>query len=256
MKETGALGAQDHTVTRLAKVNTTTAQRRDPITYRVGQVVEFHRRAPGFKSGERVEVVSVENLNVTVTIGGNPRVLPISHAQTFDLYTREQLPVAAGDTLRVTKNFQAGGKKFRNNELVSVKEIKGGNISTIDGRSIQVGDSNLIHLEQGIAVTSHASQGKTVDQVIVSAPVEAFSQVNQAQFYVSMSRARHAMHLITDSVAALRQAVTKTSQRPSAMSILNALGRGDHAPSSPSALSAAIRWQVQGKARETVGRGR
>jgi ATP-dependent exoDNAse (exonuclease V) alpha subunit len=40
----------------------------------------------------------------------------------------------------------------------------------------------LWHLDQGFAVTSHASQGKTVDQVIVSAPVIAFSQVNTAQW--------------------------------------------------------------------------
>jgi hypothetical protein len=35
--------------------------------------------------------------------------------------------------------------------------------------------SAALHIDQGIAVTSHASQGKTVDEVIVSVPVEAFS---------------------------------------------------------------------------------
>jgi hypothetical protein len=53
-----------------------------------------------------------------------------------------------------------------------------------------------LHLDQGIAVTSHASQAKTVDQVIVSVPVRAFSQANEAQFYVSMSRATWAMHVL------------------------------------------------------------
>jgi hypothetical protein len=43
-----------------------------------------------------------------------------------------------------------------------------------------------LHLDQGMAVTSHASQAKTVDQVIVSVPVRSFSQANEAQFYVSM----------------------------------------------------------------------
>src|SRR6516164_6526780 len=54
--------------------------------------------------------------------------------------------------------------------------------------------SVALHIDQGIAVTSHASQGKTVDEVIVSVPVEASSQTNEAQFYVqfyvSMSRTR------------------------------------------------------------------
>jgi len=70
-----------------------------------------------------------------------------------------------------------------------------------------------LHIDQGIAVTSHASQAKTVDQVIVSVPVRAFSQANEAQFYVSMSRARSAMHLFTDSKVALRDAVTRPSKR-------------------------------------------
>jgi ATP-dependent exoDNAse (exonuclease V) alpha subunit len=72
-----------------------------------------------------------------------------------------------------------------------------------------------LHLDQGIAVTSHASQAKTVDQVIVSVPVRAFSQTNEAQFYVSMSRARRAMHVFTDSKVALREAVTGPSKRVS-----------------------------------------
>jgi hypothetical protein len=70
-----------------------------------------------------------------------------------------------------------------------------------------------LHLEQGVAVTSHASQAKTVDQVIVSVPVRAFSRANEAQFYVSMSRAKWAMHVFTDSKVALRDAVTRPSKR-------------------------------------------
>ncbi len=78
-----------------------------------------------------------------------------------------------------------------------------------------------LHLDQGIAVTSHASQAKTVDQVIASVPVRAFSQANEAQFYVSMSRARWAMHVFTDSKVALRDTVTRSSKRLSAWELLD-----------------------------------
>ena len=78
-----------------------------------------------------------------------------------------------------------------------------------------------LHLDQGIAVTSHASQAKTVDQVIVSVPVRAFSQANEAQFYVSMSHARWAMHVFTDSKVALRDAVTRPSKRLSSWELLD-----------------------------------
>jgi hypothetical protein len=78
-----------------------------------------------------------------------------------------------------------------------------------------------LHLDQGIAVTSHASQAKTVDQVIASVPVRSFSQANEAQFYVTMSRARWGMHVFTDSKVALRDAVARPSQRLSAWELLN-----------------------------------
>ena len=70
---------------------------------------------------------------------------------------------------------------------------------------------------------SHASQGKTVDQVIVSVPVDAFSQTNEAQFYVSMSRARHAMHLYTDSKVALKEAVMRPSERLSPLELVEGI---------------------------------
>ena len=82
-----------------------------------------------------------------------------------------------------------------------------------------------LHLDQGIAVTSHASQAKTVDQVIASVPVRAFSQANEAQFYVSMSRARWAMHVFTDSKVALRDAVTRPSKRASVRLLLKNSGK-------------------------------
>ena len=70
--------------------------------------------------------------------------------------------------------------------------------------------------------TCHSAEGakkyfdvslKTSDYYTM--PVRAFSQANEAQFYVSMSRARSAMHVFTDSKVALRDAVSRPSKRPS-----------------------------------------
>jgi hypothetical protein len=78
-----------------------------------------------------------------------------------------------------------------------------------------------LHLDQGIAVTSHASQAKTVDQVIASVPVGSFSQTNEAQLYVSMSRAKWAMPVFTDSKVAPRDAATRPSKRLSSSELLD-----------------------------------
>src|ERR1700733_5168066 len=130
----------------------------------------------------------------------------------------ERFSVAIGDRLRFTKNAKQRGQKFLNNELRTVVSIDDGKIIFDKGEIVRTGA--LLHLDQGIAVTSHASQAKTVDQVIASVPVRSFSQANEAQFYVTMSRARWAMHVFTDSKVALRDAVTRPSKRLSSWELL------------------------------------
>ena len=113
----------------------------------------------------------------------------------------------------------------KNNQLYRVIEISDGHIGLIScsggDKQLRVCTDRGLHIDQGIAVTSHASQGKTVDQVIVSVPVSAFGQANEAQFYVSMSRARETMLLFTDSKVALREAVTKPGSRLSPVEMMN-----------------------------------
>jgi hypothetical protein len=52
-------------------------------------------------------------------------------------------------------------------------------------------------------------------------PVRAFSQANEAQFYVSMSRARWAMHVFTDSKVAPGDAIARSSKRLSSWELLD-----------------------------------
>ena len=139
------------------------------------------------------------------------------------MFERENINIAIGDRVRFTKNLKHRGQNFLNNEVRTVVGIDEGRIIFDKGEIVRNGAA--LHLDQGIAVTSHASQAKTVDQVIVSVPVRAFSQANEAQFYVSMSRARWAMHLFADSKVALREAVTKPSKRLSSWELLDGVGK-------------------------------
>jgi hypothetical protein len=198
-------------------LNLTDSQQRDAATYESGQVVEFHRIARGvgkekrFKSGEQWEVLRREEGVVVIGKDGKEKLLPLEQASKFSVFERETVQVAVGDRIRFTKNLRHRGQRFLNNEVRTVTAINDGKITFEKGEIVR--SRAALHIDQGIAVTSHASQGNTVDQVIVSVPVRSFSQTNQAQFYVSMSRARYAMHLFTDSKVALREAVTRPSKR-------------------------------------------
>ena len=229
MKEKGLLLDSEHSVTRLQRLNLTDSQQRDAVTYEPGQIVEFHRMAKGvvrrgvqekrFKSGEQWEVLRREEGAVIVGKDGVEKQLPLDQTRKFSVFEREKITLAIGDRIRFTKNVKHRGQKFLNNELRTVVSIDDGKIIFDKGEIVRNGAA--LHLDQGIAVTSHASQAKTVDQVIASVPVRAFSQANEAQFYVSMSRARWAMHVFTDSKVALRDAVTRPSKRLSSWELLD-----------------------------------
>jgi conjugative relaxase-like TrwC/TraI family protein len=229
MKAKGLLLETEHSVTRLRRLNLTDSQQRDAITYEPGRIVEFHRMAKGavhwgvkekrFKSGEQWEVLRREEGAVIIGNDGVEKQLPLDEARKFSVFEREKITLSIGDRIRFTKNVKLRGQKFLNNELRTVLGIDEGKIIFDKGEIIRNGAA--LHVDQGIAVTSHASQAKTVDQVIVSVPVRAFSQANEAQFYVSMSRARTAMHLFTDSKVALRDAVTRPSTRLSSRELFD-----------------------------------
>jgi len=159
--------------------------------------------------------------NEAVIVGkdGVEKQLPLDQTRKFSVFEREKICIAIGDRIRFTKNVKHREQKLLNNELRTVVSIDDGKIIFDKGEIFR--DGAALHLDQGIAVTSHASQAKTVDQVIVSVPVRAFSQANEAQFYVSMSRARFAMHVFTDSKVALRDAVTRPSKRLSSWELLD-----------------------------------
>jgi ATP-dependent exoDNAse (exonuclease V) alpha subunit len=129
----------------------------------------------------------------------------------FDVGEKRELKIAAGDKLLLQSNWQ---KKFINGELVEVRAIQGDSVVLADGRVIPENYRTFTH---GYAVTSHAAQGKTVDEVLVVASSRSLPAINQQQFYVSISRGRDACRVFTDDAEMLRSHVTRSSARLAAV---------------------------------------
>jgi hypothetical protein len=83
-----------------------------------------------------------------------------------------------------------------------------------DGRVIPADYRTFTH---GYAVTSHAAQGKTVDEVLLVASSRSLPAINQEQFYVSISRGRERCQIFTDDSDLLRSHVTHSSARLAAV---------------------------------------
>jgi hypothetical protein len=107
-----------------------------------------------------VAVVAVEHDALKVQrADGSESVFPLgSGSVLFDVGEKRKLKVTTGDKLLLQSNWQ---KKFVNGELVEVKAIQGGALVLADGRVIPEKYRTFTH---GYAVTSHAAQGKTVDE--------------------------------------------------------------------------------------------
>jgi ATP-dependent exoDNAse (exonuclease V) alpha subunit len=79
---------------------------------------------------------------------------------------------------------------------------------------------NGARIDQGVCITSHASQCRTVDQVVVLP-----DGADAKGWYVSLSRARDSMHVYTRDKVALRQSVMHPGERKSVWELIQALRR-------------------------------
>ena len=220
LRHAGKLAANETVLTRLDPLDRSVAERRQPAAYSAGEVVEFNRRAPGFRSGERWTVIAVGKASVGVrSADGRTAVLPLRLADRFGVFAAVPLPLSVGDRVRVTRNGKTrDGKRLDNGSLQTVVGF------TVDG-SVKL-DSGVVlpptfgHLAHGYVTTSHAAQGKTVDVVLVAESSQSFRAASREQLYVSVSRGRERAVIFTDDKLALRRAVQRSDPRPTATELL------------------------------------
>jgi ATP-dependent exoDNAse (exonuclease V) alpha subunit len=216
LKTAGRMAGEEKEFQVFDSLSWTEAQKRDVRQYRPGMAIQFHRKTGSFVKDESVQVVAVENDSVKVQrADGAENLLPLwAGAACFDVGEKRKLKLAAGDKLLLQANWR---KKFVNGELVEVRAIQGDSVLLADGRVIPENYRTFTH---GYAVTSHAAQGKTVDEVLVVASSRSLPAVHQQQFYVSISRGRERCQVFTDDTELLRSHVTRSSARLAAVEVL------------------------------------
>jgi ATP-dependent exoDNAse (exonuclease V) alpha subunit len=214
MKTSGRLAGEEKEFDVFASLSWTEAQKQDARQYHPGMTIRFHQRKADFAKNETVAVVAVENDSIKVQRDdGSESFLPLGRGfASFDVGERRKLKIAAGDKLLLQANTV--GKRFINGELVEARAIQGDSVVLVDGRVIPQNYRTFTH---GYAVTSHAAQGKTVDEVLVVASSRSLPAINQEQFYVSISRGRERCQIFTDDSDLLRLHVTRSSARLAAV---------------------------------------
>jgi len=213
LKTSGRLAGEEKEFQVFDSLSWTEAQKRDARQYRPGMAIHFHRTTHGFDKDETVSVVAVENDSLKVQHrDGAEKIFPLGAGIACDVGERRKIKIAAGDKLLLQANTV--GKRFINGELVEVRAIQGDSVVLADGRVIPQNYRTFTH---GYAVTSHAAQGKTVDEVMLVASSRSLPAINQEQFYVSISRGRERCQIFTDDSDLLRLHVTRSSARLAAV---------------------------------------
>ena len=219
LREEGRIDPKERAFAQHVSFGLTEAMRADPANYRAGDVVRFHQNARGgFRKGERWEVRgSDEQGRVLVSRGkGKASALPLDEARHFDVYEKRELGLAKGDRIRITQNGMAEGGKHRliNGSIHTVTGFdRRGNILLDNNQTVPKDYGSLAH---GYCTTSHASQGKTVDKVLVAMGPESFGAMNRQQFYVSASRGRESVTVYCGDKGELLRAAMRNNERTSA----------------------------------------
>jgi hypothetical protein len=215
LKAAGTIGGKDVPFRVMDSLQWTAAQKRDVHRYEAGQVLLFHRKTESFSRHEAVKVIGVgkDFVRVERANGAVAQFHPVK-GTSFDVCLEREIAVAPGDRLLLQGNRY--NARLINGQVVEVEAVKGGRIVLKDGREIPPDYRTFCH---GYAVTSHASQGKTVDTVLVVASSRSLPAVNREQFYVSVSRGRETCRVFTDDKELLRDRIARADEHKAALEL-------------------------------------
>lgn len=218
------IGKKEVTLPRYVNLNMTEAEKEDPRNYKQGHILYMTQNMKGIKRGTAWAVRQVkghylEILNDQAEISS----LSINDHKNFEVYQKSTINLSKGDKIRVTRNgFDTNERRLNNGQIVDVVSVtKKGNIKVRN--PISKTDYTLPpdygHIAHAHCITSHASQGKTVDEVFISQPSGTFPATDLKQFYVSVSRGRDKAHIYTDDKQALMEYASEIGDRQSAIEL-------------------------------------
>ncbi|HEX7295997.1 MAG TPA: ATP-binding domain-containing protein [Pyrinomonadaceae bacterium] len=134
------------------------------------------------------------------------------------VYNEAERSFAERDHIQFRAPF--GEKRIVNGELGSITKIEPEHLRvTLDsGREVTFDPQQFRHIDHGYAVTSHSSQGLTVDRVLINADTrESFRLLNDRMAYVAVSRAREEALIYTDSTQNLRESLNRATNKEMAL---------------------------------------
>lgn len=228
LKATRKLGA-GKTVTAYQTVDGTEAQKRSAVFYEAGQHVLFLKRYGRFAKGDFCRVEGASDRGVVLVKDGRRSTLSYRYTGRIVVTKESKLEVARGDRLQLKFNGKSvEGASLVNGELVTVRRVqKNGAVVVRDdaGNRKTLAPAQRL-FNRGYAVTSYASQGKTVDTVFLADAANP-AATNRNQWYVAISRGRMRAVVFTSNKEELRADIQREGARRLALEVKPAVAVAD-----------------------------
>jgi conjugative relaxase-like TrwC/TraI family protein len=220
------------TLTAYQAVDGTEAQKREAGFYQAGQRAYFLRRYGRFAKGDLCEIAEANEYGVVLVKNGRCTRLSYRYTSRIAVVAAADMEIAPGDRLQLKFNGSSvEGTRLNNGELVTVCRVrKNGALMVEDDAGVHktLAPSQRL-FNRGYAVTSYASQGKTVDTVLF-ADASNRAATNCNQWYVAISRGRKRVVVFTSDEEALRASIRHTGDRELALELKPAVNKSAEIP--------------------------
>ncbi|WP_336151779.1 MobF family relaxase [Acinetobacter ursingii] len=209
---------------KLSQKNKTKAEADYAISYNESEYVVFGRgnKRRKVESGVLYKVLDKDIKNNKLKLedeNGNQINVNPSGLQA-GIFEKSNIELSVGDKVRVTKSYE----EFKTGDLLTIESIsKDTGVAVAkdaDGKLVDVDLNKKHHLDYAYAMTVHASQGLTYDNVIVDLNTKSRT-TSQETFYVGISRARHNAFVYTNSIDEMPESISRSATKHNAIELMD-----------------------------------
>ena len=228
----GAVSQESVTVTALDKAGLTREQQARAESYQPRMVVRLEEGRGRDRRQVEYTVQEVKGNTVTVTNReGQSRDWSPSKEKAAGVYHPRDMELSPGDKIVFRENQKGmdrttrSGGNVRNGQAATIDRLEDGiPIARLDsGKEIALDPSQGQTVDYGWCRTIHASQGATVDHVLIAG--EASRTATAQTAYVAASRERDTLKIYTDNASTLEKNWARVAQRERA---ITAMGHAAH----------------------------
>jgi len=204
----------------LVRQDTTQAQRQYSHNYNAGDVIQPDQDySNGLVRGETYRILDTGPCNKLTVQSLYRDEPPISFCpkrqSALSVYSVEKSELSVGDKVRITHNDArldvANGDRFKVT-AIALDKVTLSN----EQRTVELPTTKPLHVDHGYASTVHASQGLTVQNVLVDAKTTS-KTLTKDVWYVAISRATHSAEVYTDKAKNLPGAIGREAEKGAAL---------------------------------------